>query len=135
MLAPTPPRCTTSSSTRNDSDTLCICSSRNLSLKRPGNVIRMSVAIDPATAIRIRRSPRRGGCQAAGQPDRDYSRALQHRSRRRSGWRVSMGSQVLVTDELHEYMVAHGMPLDEVAADLVAETQALGGVAEMLTTA
>ncbi len=46
-----------------------------------------------------------------------------------------MGSQVLVTDELHDYMVAHGMPLDEVASDLVAETQALGGVSEMLTTA
>ncbi|MEU4396173.1 class I SAM-dependent methyltransferase [Kribbella sp. NPDC023855] len=46
-----------------------------------------------------------------------------------------MGSQVLVTDELHEYMVAHGMPLDEIASDLVAETRSLGGVSEMLTTA
>lgn len=46
-----------------------------------------------------------------------------------------MGNQVLVTDELHDYMVAHGMPLDEVASDLVAETRALGGVSEMLTTA
>jgi len=46
-----------------------------------------------------------------------------------------MGNQVLVTDELHEYMVAHGMPLDEIARDLVEETRALGGVSEMLTTA
>ncbi|TDU87220.1 caffeoyl-CoA O-methyltransferase [Kribbella voronezhensis] len=46
-----------------------------------------------------------------------------------------MGSQVQVTDELHDYMVAHGMPLDEIATELVAETQALGGIAEMLTTA
>jgi caffeoyl-CoA O-methyltransferase len=46
-----------------------------------------------------------------------------------------MGSQVQVTDELHDYMVAHGMPLDEIATELVAETNALGGVSEMLTTA
>jgi caffeoyl-CoA O-methyltransferase len=46
-----------------------------------------------------------------------------------------MGSQVQVTDELHDYMVAHGMPLDEIAGELVAETHQLGGVSEMLTTA
>jgi caffeoyl-CoA O-methyltransferase len=46
-----------------------------------------------------------------------------------------MGNQVQVTEELHDYMVAHGMPLDEIARDLVEETQALGGVSEMLTTA
>ncbi|MGW1342807.1 O-methyltransferase [Kribbella sp. NPDC002412] len=46
-----------------------------------------------------------------------------------------MGNQVLVTDELHDYMVAHGMPLDEIAADLVAETRQLGEVSGMLTTA
>ena len=46
-----------------------------------------------------------------------------------------MGSQVQVTEELHDYMVAHGMPLDEIATELVAETNALGGVSEMLTTA
>jgi caffeoyl-CoA O-methyltransferase len=46
-----------------------------------------------------------------------------------------MGNQVLVTDELHDYMVEHGMPLDEIAADLVAETQQLGDVSVMLTTA
>src|SRR6266498_4045447 len=51
MLGATPPRCTTRSSTRNDSDTLCIWSATNCSVKRPGNVIRMSVAIDAATAI------------------------------------------------------------------------------------
>jgi len=46
-----------------------------------------------------------------------------------------MGNQVLVTDELHDYMVEHGMPLDEIAAELVAETQQLGEVSVMLTTA
>jgi caffeoyl-CoA O-methyltransferase len=46
-----------------------------------------------------------------------------------------MGNQVQVTEELHDYMVAHGMPLDEIARDLVEETRALGGVSEMLTTA
>jgi caffeoyl-CoA O-methyltransferase len=46
-----------------------------------------------------------------------------------------MGNQVLVTDELHDYMVAHGMPLDEIARDLVEETRKLGGVSVMLTTA
>ena len=35
-----------------------------------------------------------------------------------------MGHQVQVTEELHDYMVAHGMPLDEIATELVAETQA-----------
>lgn len=46
-----------------------------------------------------------------------------------------MGNQVLVTDELHDYMIDHGMPLDEIARELVEETQALGGVSVMLTTA
>jgi caffeoyl-CoA O-methyltransferase len=46
-----------------------------------------------------------------------------------------MGNQVLVTEELHDYMVEHGMPLDEIARDLVEETRALGGVSQMLTTA
>ncbi len=40
-----------------------------------------------------------------------------------------------MTDELHDYMVAHGTPLDAIATELVAETQALGDVAVMLTTA
>lgn len=46
-----------------------------------------------------------------------------------------MGNQVQVTDQLHDYMVAHGMPLDEIATELVAETQKLGPAAVMLTTA
>ncbi|TCO52145.1 caffeoyl-CoA O-methyltransferase [Kribbella antiqua] len=46
-----------------------------------------------------------------------------------------MGHQVQVTEQLHDYMVAHGMPLDDIAADLVAETQQLGDAAGMLTTA
>jgi caffeoyl-CoA O-methyltransferase len=45
-----------------------------------------------------------------------------------------MGVQVMVTPELHRYMLEHGTPLDEVAADLVAETQTLGRAAGMLTT-
>jgi len=45
-----------------------------------------------------------------------------------------MGEQVMVTPELHAYMLAHGTPLDGIAADLVAETQGLGQAAEMLTT-
>ncbi|TDD53025.1 methyltransferase domain-containing protein [Kribbella antibiotica] len=46
-----------------------------------------------------------------------------------------MGSQVQVTGELHDYMVAHGTPLDEIASELVAETLQLGDDSEMLTTA
>ena len=46
-----------------------------------------------------------------------------------------MGNQVLVTDELHDYMVGHGMPLDQIALDLREETQGLGRAAGMLTTA
>jgi caffeoyl-CoA O-methyltransferase len=45
-----------------------------------------------------------------------------------------MGEQVMVTPELHAYMLAHGTPLDGIAADLVAETQGLGKAAVMLTT-
>ena len=45
-----------------------------------------------------------------------------------------MGNQVQVTDQLHDYMVAHGMPLDEIATELVAETQGLGRASVMLTT-
>jgi caffeoyl-CoA O-methyltransferase len=46
-----------------------------------------------------------------------------------------MGHQVPVTEELHEYMLAHGMPLDEIATELRAETEMLGSPAGMLTTA
>ena len=46
-----------------------------------------------------------------------------------------MGHQVPVTEELHEYMLAHGMPLDEIATELRAETEELGSPAGMLTTA
>lgn len=45
-----------------------------------------------------------------------------------------MGGQVNVTRELHAYMIEHGTPLDEIAAELVAETNALGDDAAMLTT-
>ena len=46
-----------------------------------------------------------------------------------------MGHQVPVTEELHDYMLAHGMPLDEIATELRAETEKLGSPAGMLTTA
>ncbi|MFC0628299.1 O-methyltransferase [Kribbella deserti] len=45
-----------------------------------------------------------------------------------------MGGQVNVTPQLHAYMIEHGTPLDEIAAELVAETNRLGSEAEMLTT-
>jgi caffeoyl-CoA O-methyltransferase len=46
-----------------------------------------------------------------------------------------MGHQVPVTAELHDYMLAHGMPLDDIATELRAETEKLGDPARMLTTA
>src|SRR5919206_1357267 len=49
MLGATPPRRTTRSSTRNDSDTLCRCSASSCSENLPGKCIKWSVAIDPAT--------------------------------------------------------------------------------------
>src|SRR3954467_5421768 len=49
MFAPAPPRCWTRSSTRNDSETFSISPSTNCSAKRPGKVIRWSVAIEPVT--------------------------------------------------------------------------------------
>src|SRR6266498_2073928 len=53
MLAPIPPRRTTRSSTRNDSDTLCSWSGSSCSANRPGKCMRWSVAIEPVTAIFI----------------------------------------------------------------------------------
>lgn len=44
-----------------------------------------------------------------------------------------MGGVVPVTPELHAYIVEHSMPLDEVARDLVEETNRLGDIAGMLT--
>jgi caffeoyl-CoA O-methyltransferase len=46
-----------------------------------------------------------------------------------------MGHQVPVTEELHDYMLAHGMQLDDLATELRAETEKLGRAAGMLTTA
>ncbi|MBM3674535.1 MAG: O-methyltransferase [Actinobacteria bacterium] len=37
----------------------------------------------------------------------------------------------LLTPEIHEYLVAHGTPPDEVQASLITETAALGGIAMM----
>src|SRR5215218_6394305 len=51
MLGATPPRRTTRSSTRNDSDTLCSWSAIRDSANLPGKCIRWSVAIEPVTAI------------------------------------------------------------------------------------
>src|SRR5437764_620757 len=66
MLAATPPRRTTRSSTRNDSDTLCSWSGSNCSANRPGKCIRWSVAIEPVTAIFMATSGVRRG--RPGQP-------------------------------------------------------------------
>ena len=52
MLAPTPPRRTSRSSTRNDTDSALSFSGISASEKRPENVIRWSVATEPVTAIR-----------------------------------------------------------------------------------
>src|SRR6266508_4884941 len=52
MFAATPPRRTSSRSTRNDSETWCNASGISWSVNRPGKVIRWSVAIEPVTAIR-----------------------------------------------------------------------------------
>src|SRR5262245_8456086 len=57
MLAAMPPRRTTRSSTRNESDTLCSWSGRSCSAKRPGKCIRWSVAIEPVTAIFMGTAP------------------------------------------------------------------------------
>ena len=55
MLAATPPRRTSSSSTRNDSESLSSCSTTSESANRPGKVMRWSVAMEPVIAIRTRR--------------------------------------------------------------------------------
>jgi hypothetical protein len=51
MLAAIPPRRTTRSSTRKDSEMLCSWSGMSCSAKRPGKCIRWSVAMEPVTAI------------------------------------------------------------------------------------
>ncbi|MGH8870102.1 MAG: O-methyltransferase [Actinomycetes bacterium] len=40
-------------------------------------------------------------------------------------------TSLTLSPDLHEYLVAHGSPPDEVLRDLAAETDALGGVAQM----
>ncbi|CAM5414615.1 hypothetical protein SFUMM280S_04922 [Streptomyces fumanus] len=52
MFAATPPRRTSSLSTRNDSETVCSWSATSWSAKRPGKVMRWSVAMEPVTAMR-----------------------------------------------------------------------------------
>ena len=52
MFGATPPRRISRESTRNDSETVCSWSATNCSEKRPGKLIRWSVAMDPATATR-----------------------------------------------------------------------------------
>ena len=56
MFAPVPPRRTSSPLARNDSDTLLSCSASSESANRPSKVNRWSVAMDPATAVRILRT-------------------------------------------------------------------------------
>ena len=52
MLAAMPPRRTSRSSTRNDSEILSSWSTTRESVNRPSKVIRWSVAIEPVTAMR-----------------------------------------------------------------------------------
>ena len=52
MLAAMPPRRTSRSSTRNDSEILSSWSTTSESVNRPSKVIRWSVAIEPVTAMR-----------------------------------------------------------------------------------
>src|SRR3954452_7982737 len=52
MFAAMPPRRTSRSSTRKDSEILSSWSTTKESVKRPSKVIRWSVAIDPVTAMR-----------------------------------------------------------------------------------
>ena len=56
MFAPTPPRRTSRLSTRKERETVCSWSATNWSAKRPGKVIRWSVAMEPVTAIRTART-------------------------------------------------------------------------------
>ena len=67
MFAATPPRRTSRSSTRNDSETLSSLSATSESANRPGKVMRWSVAIDPVTAMRTVGQPTSavGRCQSA----------------------------------------------------------------------
>src|SRR3954464_4296806 len=65
MFGATPPRRTTRSSTRNDSDTLCRCSASSWSENLPGKCIRWSVAIDPATRTLTGRGYLTGGAEQA----------------------------------------------------------------------
>src|SRR5919199_2930061 len=65
MFAAAPPRRTCRSSTRNDSETLCSCSTTRLSANRPWNTMRWSVAMDPVTAMRTGRHPTRVAPRAA----------------------------------------------------------------------
>ncbi|CAM5530293.1 hypothetical protein SVIOM342S_03864 [Streptomyces violaceorubidus] len=52
MFAATPPRRTSSWSTRKESETVCSWSATSWSEKRPGKVMRWSVAMEPVTAMR-----------------------------------------------------------------------------------
>ena len=60
MLAATPPRRTSRSSTRKDREILSSCSTTSESANRPVKVIRWSVAMDPVTAILHRTATYRG---------------------------------------------------------------------------
>lgn len=47
------------------------------------------------------------------------------------GQTAAVPKSFLLSDELHDYLVAHGTPPDEVAAELIATTAALGAVSGM----
>ena len=65
MLAATPPRRTSRSSTRNDSEILSSLSATRESANFPGKVMRWSVAIEPVTHTRTEVSSRRGAPQGS----------------------------------------------------------------------
>src|SRR3954471_7678293 len=73
MFGATPPRRTTRSSTRNDSDTLCRCSASSWSENLPGKCIRWSVAIEPATRTLTGRGYLTGGAEQADGRTRDQT--------------------------------------------------------------
>src|SRR5581483_3389534 len=80
MFGPTPPRRTSSASTRNESETVCSWSATSWSANRPGKVIRWSVAIEPVTAMRT--AGLLGGVDGLSAPRYRRPRVLASRARR-----------------------------------------------------
>src|SRR6476469_899130 len=101
MLAATPPRRTSRSSARKDSDTLSSCSTTSESRKRPLKVMRWSVAMDPVMAICTSGNlPPEGGWHLG----RSWHYAA--RARHPPGPRVAWGAE----DQLNESPQAQELP-------------------------